>query len=187
MVRKIFIGLVLSVLISNSFAGYTSGGHSGFSGGSRSFSSSSYSRSYSTGRSGYIRSSTASRPYIASRSTYSRSYSTSTPTVIHNNHYSHPGYGFNGGGFFNGFLGGYLGGALASNHHTTVLAGTSPVIGAGQGPLIDAPIYPTSASPMTVFMASIGWLTVIVFLIMGIMAFIKFKFDRNSQEYNSLR
>lgn len=134
MVKKILIGFVLAAFISSAFGGYSSGGRSGFSGGSRSFSSARSNSYSSVGRSGYSRSTNTTRAYVAPRS-YS-GYSSNT--VIHNNHYSHGGYGGGfGGGFFSGMLGGYIGGSLANNNHTTVVAGAAPVMGEGQGMLLE--------------------------------------------------
>lgn len=147
MVKKILTIFVLIFFISNCFAGYSSGGRSGYSGGNRSYSSKSFSSSrsgYSSGRSGYSRSTNTVRSYSAPR-TYAtpRSYSgSSSNTVIHNNHYSHGGFGGGfGGGFFSGMLGGYLGGSLANNHNQVVVAGAAPVVGEpmvqGQGMLME--------------------------------------------------
>lgn len=135
MIKKMFVGVVLFALISSCFAGYSSGGRSGFSAGSRSYSSA------SAGRSGYSRSTNiTTRSYVQPRSySTARTYSgASNSTVIHNNHYSHGGGGIGvGGGFLSGMLGGYLGGSLANNHHTTVVAGGSPVVAQGQGMLME--------------------------------------------------
>ncbi len=132
MIKRILVGMILAVLISNCFAGYSGGGRSGFSGG-RSFSSS-RSSSYSIGRSGYARS---TRAYVTPRAA-SRSYArSSSNTVIHNNHYSHGGYGYGGGGFFNGFLGGYLGGSMANAHNPVIVAGNAGGVVQGQGMLME--------------------------------------------------
>lgn len=177
------LGLVLIAFTSSLFAGYSSGGRSGFSGGSRSFSSS---RSYSSvGRSGYSRSTNtrayvAPRTYVAPRSSYSRSYSgTSSNTVIHNNHYSHGGSGWGfGGGFFSGMLGGYLGSSLANNHHTTVVAGTAAgteVIPQGQGMLVEGENY--TSSSYSVFPMIIGFTCFIVIVLAGIWVFVSMTRD----------
>ena len=144
MVKKTFVVFLLAVFITNCFAGFSSGGRAGYSGG-RSYSSSSFrSSSNYSGRSGFSRPSTT-RAYVSPRSySYSRSYSTPSHTVI-NNHYSHGGYGWGGGSFFHGFMGGYLGGMMANNHNTTIVSGGVPVsgdqvIGNGQGayPIVQA-------------------------------------------------
>lgn len=181
MVKKLLVGIVLAAVISSCFAGYSSGGRSGYSGGSRSYSSSSYGRSsgYSAGRSGYSRSSNVTtRAYVQPR-TYSntRSYSgASNSTTIHNNHYSHGGSGF-GGGFFSGMLGGYLGGSLANNHHTTVVAGGAPVMAQGQGMLMEgAPAY-APYNPTGNVIGAILTFGIIGLIIWGIVAITKFMFS----------
>lgn len=183
MVKKIILGLTLLAFTSSLFAGYSSGGRSGFSGGSHSFSSS---RSYSSvGRSGYSRSTNtrayvAPRTYVSPRSSYSRSYSgTSSNTIIHNNHYSHGGSGWGfGGGFFSGMLGGYLGSSLANNHHTTVVAaapGAAEVIPQGQGMLVESAGYTSSSS--SIFPFVIGFTCFIVVILVGIWIFISMTKD----------
>ena len=129
MVRKISIGIILILILSKCFAGYSSGGRSGYS--------SVRSSSYSMGRTGYSRSSFPIRTYTRP-SSYSRSYSgSSNNTIIHNNNYSHGGYGFGGGGFFSGFLGSYLGISMANMHNPVVVAGAPIVSSEGQGMMMD--------------------------------------------------
>lgn len=139
MMRRLLVGCLVALMISTCFAGYSGGGgRSGFSSGGRSFSSV-RSGGYSSGRSGYARAA-PSRAYVAPRS-YA---STSRTTVIHNNHYSHGGFGFGGGGgFFNGFLGGYLGGTMASAHNPVIMAGGGQMIPQGQGMLVDGYVDPS--------------------------------------------
>jgi hypothetical protein len=180
MMKKLFIGFVLAVLISNCFAGFSGGGRAGFSGGSRSFSSGSYSRSYSTGRSGYTRSTNKVRSYTTPRR-YSHSYTNSSNhTVINNHHYSRGGYGFGGNGFFSGFLGGYLGGSLANNHQPMIVNnGGMPM---GQGPLIESQPYVSNHSD--IFSVFLG------LLFMGILGVIAIKIiwffmDRISSHYRN--
>lgn len=143
MVKRFLVGLILASFVFSCFAGYSSGGRSGYSGGSRSYSSSSFS-----GRSGYSRSTNTTRAYVAPRTyTAPRSYSgSSSNTVIHNNHYSHGGSGL-GGGFFSGMLGGYLGGTLANNHQATVVAGGAPMV-QGQGMMMEGAPMVAGVSPV---------------------------------------
>ena len=165
MVKKLFIGVILAAFLSTCFAGYSSGGRSGYSGSSRGYSSS---RSYSTARSSYARSSNTSRAYAAPRN-YARSYS-EPRTVIHNTHYSHGGgYGFGGNGFFNGFLGGYLGGSMA-NHHTTVIAGGTQGLAPGEGVLMQG-AYPVANNG--IFNALFGCLLFCLLILFTVWACVK--------------
>lgn len=119
MVKKIIVGVIFVSFISNCFAGFSSGGRSGFSSGRSSFSSRSFSsRSYS-----------APKQY-----SYAKSYSSPTRTVINNHHYSSGGFGI-GHGFFSGLLGGYIGSSLANNHNTTIV--NSAPLAANGVPVVD--------------------------------------------------
>lgn len=151
MIKKLILGIALFAMVSSCFAGYSGGGRSGFSSGSRIYSSA------SAGRSGYARSTNyTSRSYVQPRSySTSRSYSGSN-TVIHNNHYSHGGGWGLGGGFLSGMAGGYLGASLAGNHHTTVVAGGAPVVSGGQGMLMEgSPPFMPSQNPISSILGSI--------------------------------
>lgn len=157
MVKRILIGLVALIIITDVFAGFSGGGRSGFNGGGRSgFGSSS--RSYSVSRSA-----TVNRTYSRPSTNYR-----SSSTVVNNHHYNHGGYGFGSGGFFSGFLGGYLGGSLANNHHTTVVAGGTPIV-QSQGPLVDGytqqPVYYQSGSGFTTFLMNILLLAFVIFAV----------------------
>lgn len=187
MIKKLLAGLILAAFISSCFAGYSSGGRSGFSGGSRSFSSSSVSRSsgFSSGRSGYsrpipsVRTYAQPRPYQSSRS-YAGS---SANTTIHNNHYSHGGYGGGlGGGFFSGMLGGYMGASMAGNHGTTVVAaGGAPMMGEGQGMLVEGAAPYRQGGGVLSGLFSFAF---IMLIICGVIAFIKYLFDNSSSRSN---
>ena len=162
MVKKILTGLLLILFISSCFAGYSSGGRSGFS--SR---SSARSSSYSYGRSGYSGSTNTSRPYVAPSRSYSSSASNNT--VIHNNHYSHGGLG--GGGFFSGLLGGYIGGSLAGGHAPVVVNGGA--VPMGQGPMIEGysgvtPVYHSPWPSIFGFIFGIVFLVFAYKIIMGL-------------------
>lgn len=133
------------LFVSSLFAGYSSGGRSGYSRSTT---------SYSSGRSGYSRSTNNNRVYNVPR-TYNvapRNYAqSSNQTVVNNHHYSQSGgygggwgHGF-GGGFFSGMLGGYIGGSLAQNHNPVVVANTAPVVAGGQGMMMEPMGYPSPA------------------------------------------
>ncbi len=163
MVKKLGIGILLALFVFSCFAGYSSGGRSGYSGGSR---------SYSAGRSGYSR----STPYIAPRSTYTAPRSTyrSNNTVIHNHHSYGYGGGMGGGGFFSGFLGGYLGGSMAGAHNPVVVAGGTTVLPQGQGMLVENVGYGGFA---------LGWMLIFLLMIV-VVVFCMYKMFFEEKPYN---
>jgi hypothetical protein len=122
--KRLTLALILTLFTLSCFAGYYSGGRSGFSSGGRSFSSA---RTYSAPRASYSRAASVTRTYVAPRSNY---------TTVHHNYYAHHGLGMGGGGFFSGFLGGFLGGSLA-NHNNVVVAGAS-ALPQGQGMMMES-------------------------------------------------
>ncbi len=151
--KRLLLGLLLSCIAADLFAGFSSGGgRSGFSGGSRSYSSSrgSVSRNY------YTRSYTASRSY---------NYATPHTKII--NHHHSSGFGF-GGGFFSGLLGGYIGGSLANNHAPVVVASGAQVTPQGQGMLME-PAYaynsPNSGYAIILILGLVAICCIIVLLI----------------------